>query len=140
MGSSLAWRAPPVTRMGFLNGLLGLRAPAPATPAPSQKGEEQGLFVHIGPDDGITAEELQTHDLATIEDRLSEILEDQGLGTVDGNNIGMDGTATLYLYGPDAERMFRAVEPALRDYPLTRRARVEIRAGGLGAPSRAVRL
>ena len=36
---------------------------------------------------------------------------------------------TLFLYGADAEALFRAVEPVLRDYPLCQGARLTIRQG-----------
>ena len=47
---------------------------------------------------------------------------------------------TLFMYGPDAERLFAGVEATLRAYPLCRGARVVIRRGGPGAATREVRL
>jgi hypothetical protein len=44
------------------------------------------------------------------------------------------------MYGPDAEKLFAAIEAVLRGYPLCQRARVEIRRGGPGAKSREIRL
>lgn len=44
------------------------------------------------------------------------------------------------MYGPDSEKLFKAVEPVLRAYPLCKGARVVIRRGGPGAPERQVEL
>jgi hypothetical protein len=44
------------------------------------------------------------------------------------------------MHGPDAEKLFAAIEPVLRGYPLCQHARVVIRRGGPEAPSREVRL
>lgn len=48
--------------------------------------------------------------------------------------------ATLFQYGPDAERLFTAIEGTLRAHPLCQVARVVIRRGGPGAEEREVRL
>ena len=65
-------------------------------------------------------------DVATLENRLEAILEDGEHGELDGHETGPENT-TLFLYGADAEALFRVVEPVLRDYPLCRGARVTIR-------------
>ena len=122
--------------MGLFKRLLGREAPT--KPAPSQNLPEQAVLIHLGPQDGLTIGVKGPSDLWTIEDQLTKILEEHRLGEFDGNDVGMDGTATLYIYGPDAERMFTAIEMALREYPLTRKARVEIRPGGPETPSREV--
>lgn len=48
-------------------------------------------------------------------------------GNVDGHEFGA-GEAMLYAYGPDAARLFAAMEPSLRAFPL-RPARVVLRFG-----------
>lgn len=67
-------------------------------------------------------------DIATLENRLEEVLETGERGELDGHETGPENT-TLFLYGADAEALFRAVEPVLQDYPLCRGARVTIRQG-----------
>jgi len=67
-------------------------------------------------------------DVATLENRIEEVLEASGEGELDGHETGPKNT-TVFLYGADAEGLFRAVEPVLRDYPLCRGARVTIRQG-----------
>ena len=67
--------------------------------------------------------------MSSIEDKLVEVLERYGLGEFDGNETGPAETI-LFMYGPDAERLFVGIEQTLRDYPLCQGARVEIRRGG----------
>jgi len=67
-------------------------------------------------------------DIATLENRLEAALEPGEQGELDGHETGPEHT-TLFLYGADAEVLFRAVEPVLRDYPLCQGARVTIRQG-----------
>lgn len=67
-------------------------------------------------------------DVATLENRLEEALEGSGLGELDGHETGPESTV-LFLYGGNAEALFRAVEPLLLDYPLCRGARLTIRQG-----------
>ena len=88
---------------------------------------------------GLPAEVYRDCDLATIEDRLTEVIQRGGLGEFDGNEVGPT-EAILFMYGPDAERLFAGIEQTLRDYPLCKRARVVIRRGKPGAERREVRL
>ena len=112
--------------MGFLKRFRAPSAPIP----PTKGGEEQAVLVHLD-GQGLSAEVYERYDLVTIDDQLTAVLEGKGLGDYDGDEIG-EGGATLFLYGPDAERLFAAIEPTLRAYPLCRNARVVIRRGGPG--------
>ncbi|MEZ5410183.1 MAG: hypothetical protein R2761_19290 [Acidimicrobiales bacterium] len=47
--------------------------------------------------------------LDEIEDPLIEAIQAAGVGEFDGIDIGADG-AVLYMYGPDADRLWDAVE------------------------------
>ncbi|MFJ8857062.1 hypothetical protein ACIRD8_01385 [Streptomyces sp. NPDC102451] len=53
-----------------------------------------------------------------------------GVGEVDGNEFG-GGEVVIYAYGPDAEALFRVMEPALRMLPF-RPAHVVLRYGEPG--------
>jgi len=84
---------------------------------------------------------LSPEGLFPLEEELISALENSGVGEFDGDEVAVDGSAaTLYMYGPDAERLFRAVEPILRNSPLCRGATVEIRSGNVGAATRVVRM
>jgi hypothetical protein len=61
------------------------------------------------------------------------------VGEFDGIERGQD-EFILFMYGPDADALFRAVEPVLRTYPLRQNARVVIRSGGPDAVGRELRL
>ena len=60
---------------------------------------------------------------------IEVVLESGEYGELDGHETGPENT-TLFLYGADAEALFHAVEPVLRDYPLCQHARVTIRQDG----------
>ena len=110
------------------------------TPLDQAQSEQsqQAVIVHLD-GTGLPDHIYQEYDLATIEDRLIEVLERKRLGEFDGNEVGQ-GQATLFMYGPDAERLFDGIEQTLREYPLCQGARVEIRRGGPGAQQRELRL
>jgi len=99
---------------------------------------QQAVLVHLD-GTGLPDHIYQECDLATIEDQLIEVIARNKLGEFDGNEVGPSET-TLFMYGPDAERLFAGIEPILRGYPLCQGARVEIRHGGPGAQTREVRL
>jgi len=61
------------------------------------------------------------------------------LGQFRGDEFGPTET-TLFMVGPDAERLFTSVEATLRASPVCHCARVLIRRGGPGAEQREVKL
>ena len=85
---------------------------------------EQAVVVHF---------QYGSTDLArlfALEDRLESALAGSSLGDYDGNEIATDGSdGFLYLYGPDADRLFQAIEPILRATPFMRGANVTKRYG-----------
>jgi hypothetical protein len=99
---------------------------------------EQAVLVHLD-GSGLPDHVYQDHDLATLEERLTDVIGRERLGEFDGNEIG-PAEVTLFMYGPDAERLFAGIESVLRGYPLCQSARVVIRGGGPGAPEREVRI
>lgn len=46
--------------------------------------------------------------VSELADRLAERMDASGAGEYDGEVVG-DGSATFYLYGPDADRLWEAV-------------------------------
>jgi hypothetical protein len=95
---------------------------------------EQAVLIYL---DGLSLpdEIYEEYDLMTLEDAIIAELERQPVGELDGNEFG-PGETTLFLYGPDAEALWRAIEPAVTPYPLCRGARVVVRYGEPGAPLR----
>jgi hypothetical protein len=97
---------------------------------------EQALLICL---DGVSlpAAIYEEYDVAGLEDQLEVALG--SIGEVDGHEIGPT-EAIIYLYGRDAEAMFRAVEPVLRKHPLAQGSAVTIRKGSPGAPQREVHI
>jgi hypothetical protein len=92
---------------------------------------EEAVIVNLNGTE-LGREIYRAHDLSTLEDQLISVLDGDSVGTFDGNELGSEG-ATLYLYGPDAHRLYAKIEPVLRTSPLCRNARVIVRQGGPGA-------
>jgi hypothetical protein len=103
-------------------------------------GGDQAVLIHFDPANAPDGK-LTPKGLADLEDKLIAEIDRLGLGEFDGNEFAVDGTsATFYIYGPDADRLFAGIEPTLRSDPRCRNARVEIRRGVPGAPVREVRI
>lgn len=102
------------------------------------ESSQQAVLVYLN-GTALPDEVYDEYDLETLESKLIEILERDKLGEYDGNEFGPTETI-LFMYGPDAERLFAGIEGTLRAYPLCQRARVEIRQGEPGAPMRELQL
>ncbi len=111
--------------MSFLDRFLKSKAPLAATPTQ----EEQAVLVHIGNEDLEGSIPLQ--------ETLHELLESSAAGMYDGNEVG-EGELVLFMYGPDAEILFKHIEPTLRADEFCKGAKVVIRWGGPNAPKREV--
>ncbi|HEX4736143.1 MAG TPA: hypothetical protein VH331_01135 [Allosphingosinicella sp.] len=113
--------------MGWFNKIFGKAVTEP---------EDHALVITL---DGtsLPVEVYEQCDTSTLEDKLQEALGD--LGECDGTEHG-ERDSRIFLYGSDAEAMFRAIEPTLLTYPLAASARVLLRSGPPGAPEREVRL
>lgn len=105
---------------------------------PVKQSVEQAVLIHLD-GVGLSPEIYENNDLATLEDQLIEALKKNEIGEFDGNEIG-GGEAIIFLYGPDAEKIFAEIEAVLRSYPLCQNARIIIRFGPPGAPQREVRI
>jgi plasmid stabilization system protein ParE len=69
----------------------------------------------------------------SLERDIEAIIDSSGLGEFDGDEFG-GGEAVLYLYGPDADKLYGAIEGALRAVSL-RPAHVILRYGDAGDPT-----
>jgi hypothetical protein len=80
----------------------------------TDRAGEEAVLVYIPLSDGDFGEEKEREALFELEDRLTEIIEDEAqVGEFDGNEIG-GGEFILFLYGSDADALFAALEPELR--------------------------
>jgi hypothetical protein len=101
-------------------------------------GDEQAVLVYLD-GVGLPDEIYEQYDLEQLENQLTEVIEARGVGMYDGNEFG-PSEVVLYMYGPDAEALFSAIAPVLRDYPLCRNSKAVIRGGGPESEGREVRL
>ena len=102
---------------------------------PSVNNQEQAVIVYIS--NQLPKDIYDNYDLSTIEDKLIERIENDKVGEFDGHEIGFgDERAVLYMYGPDAEKLFASIKSELSNYPLTKKSRVIIRYGGPGTEQR----
>jgi hypothetical protein len=68
--------------------------------------------------------------LFALEEQLEQAIAVAKAGEFDGNEVAADGSdGYLYMYGPDADRLFAAVRPALEGAGFMRGARVVLRYG-----------
>jgi hypothetical protein len=132
-------RNPVIVLLGVLC-IAGCSRPSNQIEKAASKPGEQAVLVHFDP---VSAPDgkLTPKGFADLEDKLIAEIDRLSIGEFDGNEFAVDGTsATFYMYGPDADRLFAGIEPTLRSDPRCRNARVEIRRGVPGAPVREVRM
>lgn len=54
--------------------------------------------------------------LFALEDKLEHAISAANAGEFDGNEVATDGSDSyLYMYGPDADKLFAVVEPVLKN-------------------------
>ena len=96
------------------------------------------VLIHL---DGVNLPDkvYQECDLSTLEGMLIEAIESNNVGELDGNETGPTET-TIFTYGPDADKLYRAMEQVLKEYPLSQNARIVIRRGGPGSPQAQIHL
>ena len=68
--------------------------------------------------------------LFALEDRLERAIASAGAGEFDGNEIAADGSdGQLFMYGPDADRLFDVIRPVLESAPFMQGAQAIKRYG-----------
>ena len=89
--------------MGFLKKLFTKKTDPVALP------DEQAVIVHFN-----YASDDDLQPLFDFEDELTAVLESAQVGDLDGHDIAVDGShGFLYMYGPDADRLFETIRPIL---------------------------
>lgn len=77
--------------------------------------------------------------LVAVEEQLEEAINLSGTGEFDGNEVAVDGSdGRLYMYGPNADKLFDVIVPILRTADFMRGAQVTRRYGPPGDSTRAV--
>jgi hypothetical protein len=80
---------------------------------------EQAVITYLPLSDGSFGSESEREAVAGLAGLLHDAIDEQGVGEFDGEEFG-GGRCVLYMYGPDADRLFGVVEPILKAAPLAR--------------------
>jgi hypothetical protein len=95
---------------------IGAAAPAPKI--------EQAVIVHF------TYGSRDLKRLFALEEKLEAAITKANVGEYDGNDVATDGSdGYLYMYGPDADRLFEVVKPILQSTPFMSGATAKKRYG-----------
>ncbi|MFB9855220.1 hypothetical protein ACFFMR_33055 [Micromonospora andamanensis] len=94
---------------------------------------EHAVIVRYPLTGGGLGEEQERQAIYDLASRLTDAIEAADAGDFDGHEFG-GGEAVLYAYGPDATRLFAAMEPQLRAFP-TKPAQATLRFGEPDDPS-----
>jgi hypothetical protein len=81
------------------------------------KSPEHAVLVYLKLSDEKMGSEQERNECHALEDRLERSIKAKQAGELDGDEFG-EGFCTLYIYGPDADALFNAVESDLRAAPL----------------------
>jgi hypothetical protein len=114
-------------RLPWLIVLVGLFSSISTSRAvqPMTTSSEHAVIVHF-----LNYGSTDLQRLFALEERLEEAIDAAGVGEFDGNEIATDGSdGYLYMYGPDADRLFEVVRPILESVDFTRGAHVTKRYG-----------
>jgi hypothetical protein len=108
--------------MGFFSRLFGNNNPQPANT------EEHALLLTFPlPNEFPSEAELSTYH--ALQDELSAAIESAEAGELDGDEFG-GNQCVIYMYGPDADRLFDAVAPVLEKHPFPKGSTALKRYGG----------
>jgi hypothetical protein len=111
--------------MGRMNKKFGKKVDKEHARSIYDKSEDQSVIIFF-----FHYEYEELDELFALEDKLRELIEGNSLGRYDGNEIAMEGTdGSLYMYGPDAEKIFIAIKPILEQTDFMRGAIADLRFG-----------
>ena len=92
----------------------------------NQIGAEQALMVHF---------DYGSRDWTPFfrfEESLARAIKASGMGEYDGNELAVDGSdGDLYMYGPNADKLFTVVKPLLQSSRLLKSVVVTLRYGAV---------
>jgi hypothetical protein len=74
---------------------------------------DHAVIAHLSLSNGDMGTEQERDVIFLLEDRLSAAIERAGVGEFDGNEFGA-GECVLYMYGPDADRLYDTIVPHLQ--------------------------
>jgi hypothetical protein len=101
--------------------------------------QRQAVFVFIKLSDGEMGDESDDTAIYALEDRLNAVIEEHGVGELDGDEWG-NGNCQLFMYGDDADKIFDVITPLLLSNEAPSVSYAIKRYGPPGAPERMVHL
>jgi len=93
-------------------------------------GQEQALLLRLRLPRSQAGDETPT--IVALEESIEDALREQRAGEFEGHDL-RDGVWTLYLYGPDARRIFESVADVVRGARLDPSSHAILRFGERGA-------
>ncbi len=78
---------------------------------------EHAVIVHLRLSDETFGSSEEREAIFAIEDLMSDAIERSTAGEFDGHEFG-EGECVLFMYGPEADRLFASIEPILKSSPL----------------------
>jgi hypothetical protein len=75
---------------------------------------DQAVIAHIKLSDGGFGTPAERQQIMSYEPRLEAAITAAAAGVFDGDEFG-GGECVWYMYGPDADALFKAVEPIIRE-------------------------
>ena len=78
---------------------------------------EQAVIVYLRLNDGQFGTPREHESVRALEERLEQAIGGASVGEFDGDLFG-EAECILYMYGPDAERLFVVIEPILKSSPV----------------------
>ena len=106
----------------YFNKVIDLEKLPP--PSPPSGNDEHSVIVHFN--SGI--DELE--EVHKLEDKLVDCLKDSNVGWWDGHEVAMDNSeGWIFLYGRNAESLFKKVQPILENSNLMKGAIANLRFG-----------
>ena len=100
---------------------------------PAKTDGKQSVVIHLKLSNSKFGTKEEIAAMGALETQLQKIVADAKVGKLDGNEIGQ-GEYEIFIYGPDADKLFDVVKPTLNKSPLTNGATVVKQHGGEGAP------
>jgi hypothetical protein len=100
--------------------ILGVRKPNPM----DNKSLEHAVIVRF------IYGKQNLSDLFNVENVLIKAINDHKVGEYDGNEVATDGSdGILYMYGPDADKLYEVIEPIIRASTVLKEPKIELRYG-----------
>ena len=97
--------------MWGMNKMFGKKVDKKPAPSKYDRSEEQSVIIWF-----FHYEFEELDELIDLQEKLGQLLVDNGLGRCDGNEIACEGTdGSLWFYGPSAEKIFTAIKPSLQE-------------------------